>query len=657
MKISQLIQGFSSYLEGLNETSNLDYNINPSRISVFMYSSEFKEYLTNELNISDASIFSKSINDILKMDVVNGQLVDKEDENSGTFESSTVENTDAEAIEDSNIKLEESQTSDIVLPETSEGATQPQIETENSNTLIEMLNYLFQDNDVISTFDANGNGNLDEEEIAGFLNSINGTDGDLEKISLDDILAGIEQVKQSNETIEQNPIEETELEDNTEIEVSEASEIPEGLSTEVSTGGSNSSYPSSSSSYSSGSTQTRNLTNMTRDELNEELTTAQTQVTEKESNLAALLDGSDENLQKMNEDMENLYGTYLDELETVDKDMAEQVNNLKNDINTKENEVDTKDKEISTQEGVVTDSKTAYENAIANKEQLQSSLSSLESADTSDMDSTEKADISAKISELKSKITEAEQAEQKAKESLENAENKLEELKQNRDTLQGELDALNQQMSELETQISEQYPQVQESLNEYNKAKQSRDTYKTKAVSSAKSELQSAQSYVGDINSAINKLDNRDVKKEYSLNKYDEEEGQRLVDTAKQMLAEYGESHGWCATGVSRTINMAYGIKMGGNGCDWDTNMEKLVEKGMFAEVTEEYPSAGDLSSLPAGAVVCWEATTGKGNGGAKYGHVTIADGNGGEISDHYQSSIYKSVGGRSDTYRIFISV
>lgn len=273
------------------------------------------------------------------------------------------------------------------------------------------------------------------------------------------------------------------------------------------------------------------------------------------------------------------------------------------------------------------------------------------------MDSTEKADISAKISELKSKITEAEQAEQKAKESIENAENKLEELKQNRDTLQGELDALNQQMSELETQISEQYPQVQESLNEYNKAKQSRDTYKTKAVSSAKSELQSAQSYVGDINSAINKLDNRDVKKEYSLNKYDEEEGQRLVDTAKQMLAEYGESHGWCATGVSRTINMAYGIKMGGNGCDWDTNMEKLVEKGMFAEVTEEYPSAGDLSSLPAGAVVCWEATTGEGNGGAKYGHVTIADGNGGEISDHYQSSIYKSVGGRSDTYRIFIPV
>lgn len=367
MKISQLIQGFSSYLEGLNETSNLDYNINPSSISVFMYSSEFKEYLTNELNISDASIFSKSINDILKMDVVNGQLVDKEDENSDTFESSTVENTDAEAIEDSNIQLEESQTSDIALPETSEGATQPQIETENSNILIEMLNYLFQDNDVISTFDANGNGNLDEEEIAGFLNSINGTDGDLEKISLDDILAGIEQVKQSNETIEQNPIEETELEDNTEIEVSEASEIPEGLSTEVSTGGSNSSYQSSSSSYSSGSTQTRNLTNMTRDELNEELTTAQTQVTEKESNLAALLDGSDENLQKMNEDMENLYGTYLDELETVDNDMAGQVNNLKNNINTKENEVDTKDKEISTQEGVVTDSKTAYENAVANK--------------------------------------------------------------------------------------------------------------------------------------------------------------------------------------------------------------------------------------------------------------------------------------------------
>ena len=85
--------------------------------------------------------------------------------------------------------------------------------------------------------------------------------------------------------------------------------------------------------------------------------------------------------------------------------------------------------------------------------------------------------------------------------------------------------------------------------------------------------------------------------------------------------------------------------------------MDKLVEKGMFKEVTSDYPSSGDLSKLPAGAVVCWEATTGQGSGGAKYGHVTIADGKGGEISDHRSSTIYTKIGGRSDLYRVYIPI
>ena len=101
---------------------------------------------------------------------------------------------------------------------------------------------------------------------------------------------------------------------------------------------------------------------------------------------------------------------------------------------------------------------------------------------------------------------------------------------------------------------------------------------------------------------------------------------------------------------------MAYGISLGGNGCDWDTNMDKLVEQGAFVEVTGDYASSADLANLPAGAVVCWEAT-GANTAAGKYGHVTIADGHGGEISDHYQEKIYKSVGGRSDTYRVYIPV
>ena len=133
--------------------------------------------------------------------------------------------------------------------------------------------------------------------------------------------------------------------------------------------------------------------------------------------------------------------------------------------------------------------------------------------------------------------------------------------------------------------------------------------------------------------------------------------GEELVDVARQMLDKYGSSKGYCATGVSRTFQMAYGLSLSGNGCDWDTNMDKLVEQGAFVEVTSDYKTSDELSNLPAGAVVCWEASGNGSTGGAKYGHVTIADGKGGEISDHYAANIYKSIGGRNDLYRVYLPV
>lgn len=132
--------------------------------------------------------------------------------------------------------------------------------------------------------------------------------------------------------------------------------------------------------------------------------------------------------------------------------------------------------------------------------------------------------------------------------------------------------------------------------------------------------------------------------------------GEELVDVAKSMLNKYGSSHNYCATGVSRTFQMAYGLELHGNGCDWTANMDNLVSQGAFQEVTVNYPSSADLAKLPAGAVVTWDST-GIDTPAGKYGHVAIADGKGGEISDHYQAQIYKSVGGRNNTYHIYIPV
>ena len=660
MNISALIQGFSSYLEGLNEVSSKEYNTESSNVSIFMYSSEFKNYLADELNIDDTSIFSKSINEILSMDVVNGKLVDASEENSDSFSLSNEENeTEETATLPQNTTSEQTNNTETSDTESATDGTSDQAQSENLDILTGILNNIFKDNTVISALDSDGSGDLDKDEISSFLNSINSTDGNANNLSLEDILAGIEQVKQQTDNTETN--EETETKEVEETQGSEAatnssSSTPSGTSSGSSSSGSFSSPTSSSSNE----IQEKSLDNMTKEELNDEKTTAEAALTEKQDILSSLYDGSEENLQRMNEEMENLYDTYLEELETIDKDMAEQVDSLKQDIDSKQDEIDSKDQEIADQEGVVSSAETAYNNAVSNTQQLEASLSSLESTDTSNMDDSQIADLNSKIAELESKITESKQAEDDAKQAWDDAEKTLESLNKERDALQENLDDLNTQMTELEAQILEQYPQIKESLDAYNEAKELRDSYKSEAVSAIKSEIQTAQNYVNDIDTAINKLDNKEVEKEYSINSgdlYDAEEGENLVDYAKKMLSRYGSSTGYCATGVSRTFAMAYGIQMGGNGCDWDTNMEKLVEQGMFAEVTDNYASSSDLSNLPAGAVVCWEATGGTSGGGAQYGHVTIADGNGGEISDHYAPNIYKSVGGRSDTYRVFIPV
>ncbi len=656
MNISSLIQGFSSYLENLNETSEKNYNTSSSNVSIFMYSSEFKSYIANELDIADSSIFSKSINDILSMDVVNGKLVENKDENTDSFETSEDNETD----ETNSIQPEENipnQNETPAAENTNSGEIAQEGGEEGTEALTDLLNNLFQDESVISALDTDNSGELDKEEISSFIETINGADGDANNLTLDDILAGIEQIKEkANET--ETAEEETEPETE---EINQAQNVAASTGTPASSSGSfsggstgGSSIPSSSSNN---SVQEKTLDNMTREELNSELSTAESDLTEKQGALSALYDGSDSNLQALNENMENLYDTYLEELETVDEEMAEQVDTLKQDIDSKQDEIDAKDQEIADQEGVVSNAEAAYNNTVSNTQQLKSSLSSLQSTDTSNMDDSQIAELNSKIAELQSKVTEAEQAEDDAKQAWDDAEDALDTLNEQRDSLQTELDNLNNDMTELEAEIVEKYPEIQESLNAYNEAKQEHDNYKSEAITSAKSEIESAQNYVNEINTAINNLDNKEIEKEYSMNQYDAEEGERLVDVAKQMLGRYGSSTGYCATGVSRTMSMAYGISMGGNGCDWDTNMDKLVAEGMFTEVTSDYPTSGDLSSLPAGAVVCWEATGGTNGGGAQYGHVTIADGNGGEISDHYASNIYTSVGGRSDTYRIFIPV
>ena len=136
---------------------------------------------------------------------------------------------------------------------------------------------------------------------------------------------------------------------------------------------------------------------------------------------------------------------------------------------------------------------------------------------------------------------------------------------------------------------------------------------------------------------------------------YNEKVGSEFAKKASKTGGVRGTT-GKCATGVSESYNAYFGVSMHGDGKDWDENMRT---QSNFKEISTAGLSKSELKdmlqNLPAGAVVCWESQDqngdgrlsksghGKGGAGEYYGHVTVADGNGGEYSDHYSSHLYTS--------------
>lgn len=107
------------------------------------------------------------------------------------------------------------------------------------------------------------------------------------------------------------------------------------------------------------------------------------------------------------------------------------------------------------------------------------------------------------------------------------------------------------------------------------------------------------------------------------------------VAAAAERSARQLNSVGRCALGVNNALT-SLGIQGRGHAYQ---KAEQLERNPRFREVNIP---AGDLSRLPAGAVVVW------GRSGAKpYGHVSVALGDGREASDHIQRQI---TGGRYGT-------
>jgi len=114
----------------------------------------------------------------------------------------------------------------------------------------------------------------------------------------------------------------------------------------------------------------------------------------------------------------------------------------------------------------------------------------------------------------------------------------------------------------------------------------------------------------------------------------------RLAEAGRAAAMGMGgyNSQGLCATGVSRAIQNAFGVKVWGNGNQIDNNLPR----DKFKQVNM---SLADALKIP-GMVLTWEKTSTA--AGSKYGHTAITTGDGrSSVSDFIERNTL-AAGGRS---------
>ena len=618
MDFSDLKINFTEYLIKQGIISEKEYVDSDNTASVFMYAQEFKDYLHDELRC-DTSVYQESIFDILQMQVIDGKLVNPSEleneipnkENSAKNSEQNLEvNTPIDENMLSNTTPTDEEKDETINENPSDDEVDSEIntlieeqlgtETEENNVLFEIFNDLIKDEKFINAIDQDTDAELSVEELANFFNTIKSFDSDESNVSFEDIMQAVEKINDNSFELLSDVVETPD----------ETAEIQETQPTRSSTAG-------GSQGPGGGRTtpQEKTLDNMSKDELNTELAKAKTDFDEKKTNLTAIIDGTNPELQELDAQIDESYQLYQSELKKVDEEMAKQLDDLKISIDEKEDDIREQEQKIINQEITVSTAENNYNNAISTRQVLESTLSSLQQVDTSDLDGKQKSEISEKISTVQSEIEKAKLNEKNAKQTLEKEKGKLEDLnnkKSELETGEGGLNELNSKMSELEAQIIEKYPQVEEYLNSYKEAKENYQTQKDTLISTAKSELEKSQKYVNEVQSAINNYDNREMAMKYSFDGLtdltrkavelaytqigvSETEGANRGDNEK-----YGAGAGvaWCAAFVSWLYGKGQG-NSGNNPLKFTASVSTLRDQaqaaGYYSKVGTYTPKPGDI--------------------------------------------------------------
>ncbi len=512
-----------------------------------------------------------------------------------------------------------------------------------------LLNNIYADNQVVSTLDIDGDGVLSDDEKTKFEKYITGYSDNTEDLTENDINKAYDDIKNGTFKYGEEELPE-DIEQPEDTDTTNKDDKTQGAANNNSasrSGGAGGSGGASrsggaggggDSSYDAGNINSgeKNIDNMNKEELEAELTKANSELDDKKSKLDELLNNSE--LDDLKEAEDEAYEEYQEQLQEVDEELAKQLDEIKTNIDEKQKEIDTKEKEIADQETTVSENENKYNNAVTTRQTLESTLSSLQSVDTSNMDDAQKADLQSKISSCSAKLSEAKSNEEAAKKEWDESKDKLEELKKEKEDLisgEGGLNDLNSQMTDKENEISEKYPEIDASRQAYDEAKEAYNEAREKRDSelvTAKAEVQQAQDRVNEIQTKISQCNDRETVSEFMLDGLTDDTRNAIELAFQELFAgvhetgnnsgevlKYGAGKGvpWCAAFVS------WLYRKGQNNMDCPLNFSAAVsglrdqakKAGYYSDKSSYMPVPGDImiqknNASHTGLVVAVEGNT-----------------------------------------------
>ncbi len=632
-----IISGFKKYLKELSEITGKKYNLN-STVSLFSNKKEMKQYFENELGVDTSDVLNKGISasEIDNLSVKNGKLVrggakaGKESDGTSLFDLVKQKN-DAEKSENSSSDSSKSEDGSVFndASQTTTGKNLLQdLKTKESkaagDTVADVFNLLMQDEEFTKTLDTDGDGEINDEEMKAFFNTIKGNDENDKVISLDDILTAAGDISDGKLKTEDIKEEQDKAEEKDKAESSDSSSGASGASGSGGVGGgggvSGSGGSGATAAANTQTTDEKTLDNMSVKEIETELQGKRKTLDSKNKDLNEALEGKSEELQKMQDKIDDSYKDYQKEMEKVDKKLAKEIDAKKQEVDTKEQAIRTQEAQIATDEQAVTDAETKVTDASSQRQNFENIVSELEASKGDSKDLTKTAEIDSKISAAKEQLEKAKETEEKAKESKTEAENKVKEDNEKKTELETELETLNQEMEELEKQLNDkatddQKEKLEKLKEEWTKNKEDFETKRTELADKAKTEVKAAQKEVDTYEKALTEAKNRENQKEYGNSDISED----IIEFAKKYLGyneadgsadEFMKAHGytsatpWCAGFVDYILeNCGDYDKV----ADWYKNVDnKLYCPDVYA-TAQSANAVVDASQAQAGDLVLFD--------------------------------------------------